>query len=149
MIRLANKLVEELKRCLDSDEATANIKALDIIDQLSEIPLSKEDQSVILKELNTILVGRDTLKVNVAITEYKDAILISYDKPIIGIALEESLEHVRPNYIERFKDLHVNMIDKQYKLRYKGLKDIVFEFKYDISPEDFYNLGEYLDDLLS
>ena len=67
MIRHANKLVEELKRCLDSDEATANIKALDIIDQLSEIPLSKEDQSVILKELNTILVGRDTLKVNVAI----------------------------------------------------------------------------------
>ena len=149
MIRHANKLVEELKRCLDSDEVTANIKALDIIDQLSEIPLSKEDQSVILKELNTILKGRDTLKVNVTITEYKDAILITYDKPVIGMVLEESLEHVRPNYIERFKDLHVNMIDKQYKLRYKGLKDIVFEFKYDISPEDFYNLGEYLDDLLS
>ena len=149
MIRHANKLVEELKRCLDSDEATANIKALDIIDQLSEIPLSKEDQSVILKELNTILKGRDTLKVNVTITEYKDAILISYDKPIIGMTLESSLEHVRPNYIERFKDLHVNMIDKQYRLRYRGLKDIVFEFNYDISPEDFYKLGEYLDDLLS
>ena len=149
MIRHANKLVEELKRCLDSDEVTANIKALDIIDQLGEIPLSKEDQSVILKELNTILVGRDTLKVNVAITEYKDVILISYDKPIIRITLESSLEHVRPNYIERFKDLHVNMIDKQYKLIYRGLKDIVFEFKYDISPEDFYKLGEYLDDLLS
>jgi hypothetical protein len=65
------------------------------------------------------------------------------------MVLEESLEHVRPNYIERFKDLHVNMIDKQYKLIYRGLKDIVFEFKYDISPEDFYKLGEYLDDLLS
>ena len=149
MIRHAKKLVEELKRCLDSDDVTANIKALDIIDQLGEIPLSKEDQSVILKELNTILKSRGTLKVNVTITEYKDAILISYDKPIIRMALEESLEHVRPNYIERFKDLHVNMIDKQYKLRYKGLKDIVFEFKYDISPEDFYELGEYLDDLLS
>ena len=149
MIRHANKLVEELKRCLDSDDVTANIKALDIIDQLGEIPLSKEDQSVILKELNTILKSRGTLKVNVTITEYKDVILISYDKPIIRMALEESLEHVRPNYIERFKDLHVNMIDKQYKLRYKGLKDIVFEFKYDISPEDFYELGEYLDDLLS
>ena len=149
MIRRAKKLVEELKRCLDSEDITANIKALDIIDQLSELPLSKEDQSVILKELNTILVGRDTLKVNVAITEYKDVILISYDKPIIRMALEESLEHVRPNYIERFKDLHVNPIDKQYKLVYKGLKDIVFEFNYDISPEDFYKLGEYLDDLLS
>ena len=149
MIRRANKLIEELKRCLDSDEATANIKALDIIDQLSEIPLSKEDQSVILKELDAILESRGTLKINVTITEYKDAILISYDKPIIRMALEESLEHVRPNYIERFKDLHVNMIDKQYKLIYRGLKDIVFEFKYDISPEDFYKLGEYLDDLLS
>ena len=149
MIRRAKKLIEELKRCLDSDDVTANIKALDIIDQLGEIPLSKEDQSVILKELNTILKSRGTLKVNVTITEYKDVILISYDKPIIRMALEESLEHVRPNYIERFKDLHVNMIDKQYKLRYKGLKDIVFEFKYDISPEDFYELGEYLDDLLS
>ena len=149
MIRRANKLIEELKRCLDSDDITANIKALDIIDQLGEIPLSKEDQSVILKELNTILKSRGTLKVNVTITEYKDAILITYDKPVIGMVLEEALEHVRPNYIERFKDLHVNMIDKQYKLRYKGLKDIVFEFKYDISPEDFYELGEYLDDLLS
>ena len=149
MIRRAKKLVEELKRCLDSEDITANIKALDIIDQLSELPLSKEDQSVILKELDAILESRGTLKVNVTITEYKDAILISYDKPIIRMALEESLEHVRPNYIERFKDLHVNPIDKQYKLVYKGLKDIVFEFNYDISPEDFYELGEYLDDLLS
>ena len=149
MIRRAKKLVEELKRCLDSEDITANIKALDIIDQLSELPLSKEDQSVILKELDAILESRGTLKINVTITEYKDAILISYDKPIIRMALEESLEHVRPNYIERFKDLHVNMIDKQYKLIYRGLKDIVFEFKYDISPEDFYNLGVFLDDLLS
>ena len=149
MIRRAKKLVEELKRCLDSEDITANIKALDIIDQLSELPLSKEDQSVILKELDAILESRGTLKINVTITEYKDAILISYDKPIIRMALEESLEHVRPNYIERFKDLHVNPIDKQYKLVYKGLKDIVFEFNYDISPEDFYELGEYLDDLLS
>ena len=149
MIRRAKKLVEELKRCLDSEDITANIKALDIIDQLSELPLSKEDQSVILKELDAILESRGTLKINVTITEYKDAILISYDKPIIRMALEESLEHVRPNYIERFKDLHVNMIDKQYKLIYRGLKDIVFEFNYDISPEDFYELGEYLDDLLS
>ena len=149
MIRRAKKLVEELKRCLDSEDITANIKALDIIDQLSELPLSKEDQSVILKELDAILESRGTLKINVTITEYKDAILISYDKPIIRMALEESLEHVRPNYIERFKDLHVNPIDKQYKLVYKGLKDIVFEFNYDISPEDFYKLGEYLDDLLS
>ena len=149
MIRRAKKLVEELKRCLDSEDITANIKALDIIDQLSELPLSKEDQSVILKELDAILESRGTLKINVTITEYKDAILISYDKPIIRMALEESLEHVRPNYIERFKDLHVNMIDKQYKLIYRGLKDIVFEFNYVISPEDFYELGEYLDDLLS
>ena len=149
MIRRAKKLVEELKRCLDSEDITANIKALDIIDQLSELPLSKEDQSVILKELDAILESRGTLKVNVTITEYKDAILISYDKPIIRMALEESLEHVRPNYIERFKDLLVNPIDKQYMLVYKGLKDIVFEFNYDISPEDFYELGEYLDDLLS
>ena len=149
MIRRAKKLVEELKRCLDSEDITANIKALDIIDQLSELPLSKEDQSVILKELDAILESRGTLKINVTITEYKDAILISYDRPVIGMVLEESLEHVRPNYIERFKELHVNMIDKQYMLVYKGLKDIVFEFKYDISPEDFYRLGEYLDDLLS
>ena len=149
MIRRAKKLVEELKRCLDSEDITANIKALDIIDQLSELPLSKEDQSVILKELDAILESRGTLKINVTITEYKDAILISYDKPIIRMALEESLEHVRPNYIERFKDLQVNMIDKAYQLRYKGLKDIVFEFKYDISPEDFYNLGVFLDDLLN
>ena len=149
MIRRAKKLVEELKRCLDSEDITANIKALDIIDQLSELPLSKEDQSVILKELDAILESRGTLKINVTITEYKDAILISYDKPIIRMAIEESLEHVRPNYIERFKDLQVNPIDKQYMLVYKGLKDIVFEFNYDISPEDFYKLGEYLDDLLS
>ena len=149
MIRRAKKLIEELKRCLDSDDIADSIKALDIVDQLSELPLATEDQAFVLGELNTILKGRDTLKVNVNITEYKDAILISYDKPIICMALESSLEHVRPNYIERFKDLHVNMADKQYKLRYRGLKDIVFEFNYDISPEDFYNLGEYLDDLLS
>ena len=149
MIRRAKKLIEELKRCLDSDDVVDTIKVIKIISQLKDLPLATEDQAFVLGELNTILKGRDTLKVNATITEYKDAILITYDKPVIGMVLEESLEHVRPNYIERFKDLHVNMIDKQYKLRYKGLKDIVFEFKYDISPEDFYNLGVFLDDLLS
>ena len=149
MIRRAKKLIEELKRCLDSDDVVDSIKVFKIISQLKDLPLATEDQAFVLGELNTILKGVDTLKVSVNITEYKDAILISYDRPIISMALESSLEHVRPNYIERFKDLHVNMIDKQYILRYRGLKDIVFEFKYDISPEDFYNLGEYLDDLLN
>ena len=149
MIRRAKKLIEELKRCLDSDDVVDSIKVFKIISQLKDLPLATEDQAFVLGELNTTLKGIDTLKVNVNITEYEDAILISYDRPIISMALESSLEHVRPNYIERFKDLHVNMIDKQYILRYRGLKDIVFEFKYDISPEDFYNLGEYLDDLLN
>ena len=149
MIRRANKLIEELKRCLDSDDVTDSIKVFEIIAQLKDLPLAIEDQATVLKELNTIIEGKKKLGMKVTITEYKDAVLITYDKPVIGMVLEESLEHVRPNYIERFKDLHVNMIDKQYKLRYKGLKDIVFEFKYDIGPEDFYNLGEYLDDLLN
>ena len=149
MIRRARKLIEELKRCLDGDDVVDNIKVFKIISQLKDLPLATEDQAFVLGELNTILKGIDTLKVNVNITEYKDAILISYDRPIISMALESSLEHVRPNYIERFKDLLVNPIDKQYMLVYKGLKDIVFEFNYDISPEDFYELGEYLDDLLS
>ena len=149
MIRRANKLIEELKRCLDSDDVVDSIKVFKIIDQLKDLPLAAEDQVTVLKELNTIVEGKKKLDVNVNITEYKDAILIVYDKPVIGMVLEESLEHVRPNYIERFKDLQVNMIDKAYQLRYKGLKDIVFEFKYDISPEDFYNLGVFLDDLLN
>ena len=149
MIRRANKLIEELKRCLDSDDVTDSIKVFEIIAQLKDLPLAIEDQATVLKELNTIIASKKNLGMAVTITEYQDAILITYDKPVIGMVLEESLEHVRPNYIERFKDLHVDMVDKAYKLRYKGLKDIVFEFKYDISPEDFYKLGEYLDDLLS
>ena len=149
MIRRANKLIEELKRCLDSDDVTDSIKVFEIIAQLKDLPLAIEDQAFVLGELNTIIDGKKKLGMQVTITEYEDAILITYDKPIIGMVLEESLEHVRPNYIERFKDLQVDMVDKAYRLRYKGLKDIVFEFKYDISPEDFYNLGEYLDDLLN
>ena len=149
MIRRANKLIEELKRCLDSDDVVDSIKVFKIISQLKDLPLATEDQAFVLGELNTIIKNKETLGMKVTITEYQDAILITYDKPVIGMVLEESLEHVRPNYIERFKDLHVNMIDKQYRLRYRGLKDIVFEFNYDISPEDFYKLGEYLDDLLS
>ena len=149
MIRRAKKLIEELKRCLDSDDVTDSIKVFEIIAQLKDLPLAIEDQAFVLGELNTIIDGKKKLGMQVTITEYEDAILITYDKPVIGMVLEESLEHVRPNYIERFKDLHVNMIDKQYKLIYRGLKDIVFEFNYDISPEDFYKLGEYLDDLLS
>ena len=149
MIRRAKKLIEELKRCLDSDDITDSIKVFEIIAQLKDLPLAAEDQVTVLKELNTIVDGKKKLNVNVNITEYQDAILITYDKPVIGMVLEESLEHVRPNYIERFKDLQVNMIDKAYQLKYKGLKDIVFEFKYDISPEDFYNLGVFLDDLLN
>ena len=149
MIRRAKKLIEELKRCLDSDDVVDSIKVFKIIPQLKDLPLAKEDKAFVLGELNTIIKNKETLDVKVTITEYKDAVLIIYDKPVIGMVLEESLEHVRPNYIERFKDLHVNMIDKQYRLRYRGLKDIVFEFNYDISPEDFYKLGEYLDDLLS
>lgn len=149
MIRRANKLIEELKRCLDSDDTADSIKVFKIIAQLKDLPLAIEDQATVLKELNTIIASKKNLGMKVTITEYQDAILITYDKPVIGMILEESLEHVRPNYIERFKDLHVDMVDKAYKLRYKGLKDIVFEFKYDISPEDFYNLGVFLDDLLS
>ena len=149
MIRRAKKLIEELKRCLDSDDVTDSIKVFEIIAQLKDLPLATEDQATVLKELNTIIEGKKKLGMKVTITEYKDAVLITYDKPVIGMVLEESLEHVRPNYIERFKDLQVNMIDKAYQLRYKGLKDIVFEFKYDISPEDFYNLGVFLDDLLN
>ena len=149
MIRRANKLIEELKRCLDSDDVTDSIKVFEIIAQLKDLPLAIEDQATVLKELNTIIASKKNLDMAVTITEYQDAILITYDKPVIGMVLEESLEHVRPNYIERFKDLQVDMVDKAYRLRYKGLKDIAFEFKYDISPEDFYNLGEYLDDLLS
>ena len=149
MIRHAKKLVEELKRCLDSDDVTDSIKVFEIIAQLKDLPLAIEDQATVLKELNTIIEGKKKLGMQVTITEYEDAILITYDKPVIGMVLEESLEHVRPNYIERFKELQVNMIDKAYQLKYKGLKDIVFEFKYDISPEDFYNLGVFLDDLLN
>ena len=149
MIRRANKLIEELKRCLDSGDVTDSIKVFEIIAQLKDLPLAIEDQATVLKELNTIIASKKNLGMAVTITEYQDAILITYDKPVIGMVLEESLEHVRPNYIERFKDLHVDMVDKAYKLRYKGLKDIVFEFKYDISPEDFYNLGVFLDDLLN
>ena len=149
MIRRAKKLIEELKRCLDSDDVVDSIKVFKIISQLKDLPLAIEDQATVLKELNTIIASKKNLGMKVTITEYQDAILITYDKPVIGMVLEESLEHVRPNYIERFKELQVNMIDKAYQLKYKGLKDIVFEFKYDISPEDFYKLGEYLDDLLS
>ena len=149
MIRRAKKLIEELKRCLDSDDVVDSIKVFKIISQLKDLPLATEDQAFVLGELNTITKNKETLGMKVAITEYKDVVLIAYDKPVIGMVLEESLEHVRPNYIERFKDLQVDMVDKAYRLRYKGLKDIVFEFKYDISPEDFYNLGEYLDDLLN
>ena len=149
MIRRANKLIEELKRCLDSDDVTDSIKVFEIIAQLKDLPLAIEDQATVLKELNTIIASKKNLDMAVTITEYQDAILITYDKPVIGMVLEESLEHVRPNYIERFKELRVNMIDKVYQLKYKGLKDIAFEFKYDISPEDFYRLGEYLDDLLN
>ena len=149
MIRRANKLIEELKRCLDSDDVTDSIKVFEIIAQLKDLPLAIEDQATVLKELNTIIASKKNLGMAVTITEYQDAILITYDKPVIGMVLEESLEHVRPNYIERFKDLQVDMVGKAYRLRYKGLKDIVFEFKYDISPEDFYNLGVFLDDLLN
>ena len=149
MIRHANKLVEELKRCLDSGDVVDSIKVFKIISQLKDLPLATEDQAFVLGELNTIIKNKETLDMKVTITEYKDAVLITYDKPVIGMVLEEALEHVRPNYIERFKDLQVDMVDKAYRLRYKGLKDIVFEFKYDISPEDFYNLGVFLDDLLN
>ena len=149
MIRRAKKLIEELKRCLDSDDVVDSIKVFKIMSQLKDLPLAKEDQAFVLGELNTITKNKETLGMKVAITEYKDVVLIAYDKPVIGMVLEESLEHVRPNYIERFKDLQVDMVGKAYKLRYKGLKDIVFEFKYDISPEDFYNLGVFLDDLLN
>ena len=149
MIRRAKKLIEELKRCLDSDDVVDSIKVFKILSQLKDLPLAIEDQAFVLGELNTIIKNKKTLDMKVTITEYQDAILITYDKPVIGMVLEESLEHVRPNYIERFKDLQVDMVGKAYKLRYKGLKDIVFEFKYDISPEDFYNLGVFLDDLLN
>ena len=76
MIRRANKLIEELKRCLDSDDVVDSIKVFKIIAQLKDLPLAAEDQVTVLKELNTIVDGKKKLNVNVNITEYQDALEI-------------------------------------------------------------------------
>ena len=87
MIRRANKLIEELKRCLDSDDVVDSIKVFKIMSQLKDLPLAKEDQAFVLGELNTIIEGKKKLGMEVTITEYKDAVLITYDKPVIGMVL--------------------------------------------------------------
>ena len=47
MIRRAKKLIEELKRCLDSDDVVDSIKVFKIISQLKDLPLATEDQALV------------------------------------------------------------------------------------------------------
>ena len=46
MIRRAKKLIEELKRCLDSDDVVDSTKVFKIISQLKDLPLAIEDQNL-------------------------------------------------------------------------------------------------------
>ena len=86
---------------------------------------------------------------NLTVTNYKNATIIKVPTRVPADTLEYILNEVRPAYIERFKDLGYNDEKNAIIIRYRGLKNIVIEFDFEITEDILMEYLEFLDQLFS
>lgn len=150
MITRLNKLIEEFKGCFMTDSAPDMFKAAKLLDEIERLSSATGQRRNILEELYDFA---ETLKVSdkmkLSITNYKNVVLVKVPTRIPAGMLDEILNEVRPAYIERFKDLGYNDEKNAIIIRYRGLKDIVIEFDFEITEDILMEYLEFLDQLFS
>ena len=84
-----------------------------------------------------------------SITDYKNVTVIKVPTRVPADMLEHMLNKVRPAYIERFKDICYTDTKDAIIIRYRGLRDIVIEFKFEITEGELLEYLKFLEQLFS
>ena len=150
MITRLNKLIEEFKGCFMTDSAPDMLKAAKLLDEIERLSGAIGQRRNIIKELYDFA---ETLKVSdkmkLSITNYKNVVLVKVPARIPADMLEEILNEVRPAYIERFEHIGYNDDKNTIIIKYRGLKDIIIEFDFEITEGELLEYLKFLDQLFS
>ena len=150
MITRLNKLIEEFKGCFMTDSAPDMFKAAELLDEIERLAIATGQHENILKELHGfVATQRENDKMNLTVTDYKNITVIKVPTRVPADMLEHILNKVRPAYIERFKDICYSDTKDAIIIRYRGLKDIGIEFKFEITEGELLEYLEFLDQLFS
>lgn len=150
MITRLNKLIEEFKGCFTTDSAPDMFKAAELLDEIERLAIATGQRENILKELyGFVATQRENDKMNLTVTDYKNITVIKVPTRVPADMLEHILNKVRPAYIERFKDICYIDTKDAIIIRYRGLKDIVIEFDFEITEGELLEYLKFLDQLFS
>lgn len=150
MITRLNKLIEEFKGCFTTDSAPDMFKAAELLDEIERLAIATGQHKNILKELHGfVATQRENDKMNLTVTDYKNITVIKVPTRVPADMLEHILNKVRPAYIERFKDICYIDTKDAIIIRYRGLKDIGIEFKFEITEGELLEYLKFLDQLFS
>ena len=150
MITRLNKLIEEFKGCFMTDSAPDMLKAAKLLDELERLSSATGQRENIIKELHDFAATLgESDKINFTVTNYKNVTVIKVPTRVPADMLEHILNKVRPAYIERFKDLGYDDEENAIIIRYRGLKDIIIEFDFEITEGELLEYLEFLDQLFS
>lgn len=150
MITRLNKLIEEFKGCFTTDSVPDMFKAAELLDEIERLAIATGQHENILKELYGFAATlRESDKMNLTVTNYKNVTVIKVPTRVPADMLEHILNKVRPAYIERFKDICYSDTKDAIIIRYRGLKDIGIEFKFEITEGELLEYLKFLDQLFS
>ena len=150
MITRLNNLIEEFKGCFMTDSAPDMLKASKLLDEIERLSSATGQHENILKELyGFVATLRESDKMKLSITDYKNVVLVKVPTRIPAGMLEEILNEVRPAYIERFEYIGYNDDKNAIIIKYRGLKDICIEFDFEITEDILMEYLEFLGQLFS
>ena len=150
MITRLNKLIEEFKGCFMTDSAPDILKASKLLDEIERLSSATGQRRNIIKELYDFAATLgESDKINFTVTNYKNVTVIKVPTRVPADMLEYMLNEVRPAYIERFKDLGYNDEENAIIIRYRGLKDIIIDFDFEITEGELLEYLKFLDQLFS
>ena len=150
MITKLNRLIEEFKGCFATDSAPDMLKAAKLLDEIERLSGATGQHENILKELHGfVATQRENDKMNLTVTDDKNITVIKVPTRVPADMLEHILNKVRPAYIERFKDLGYDDEENAIIIRYRGLKDIIIDFDFEITEGELLEYLKFLDQLFS
>ena len=150
MITRLNKLIEEFKGCFMTDSAPDMLKAAKLLDEIERLSSATGQRENIMKELYDFAATlTESDKMKLTVTNYNNATVIKVPTRVPADMLEHILNKVRPAYIERFKDLGYDDEENAIIIRYRGLKDIIIEFDFEITEGELLEYLKFLEQLFS
>ena len=150
MITRLNKLIEEFKGCFTTDSDPDMLKASKLLDEIERLSSATGQRENIMKELYDFAATlTESDKMKLTVTNYNNATVIKVPTRVPADTLEYILNEVRPAYIERFKDICYTDTKDAIIIRYRGLKDIGIEFKFEITEGELLEYLKFLDQLFS